>query len=61
MKLKDLQDAVKPELYKKIALYSIIRADASELKNILDCTEGLENRLSIIVRTSEQSPSEQVC
>lgn len=50
--LKDLQDAVKPELYKKIALYSVIRADASELKNILDCTEGLENRLKAFAKST---------
>lgn len=49
---KDLQDAVKPELYKKIALYSVIRADASELKNILDCTEGLENRLKAFAKST---------
>ncbi len=50
--LKDLQNTVKPELYKKIALYSVIRADESELKNILDCTEGLENRLKAFAKST---------
>lgn len=50
--LKDLQNAVKPDLYKKIALYSVIRADASELKKILDCTEGLENRLKAFAKST---------
>ncbi len=49
---KDLHNTANTDLYKKIALYSIIRADASELKGILDCTEGLENRLKAFAKST---------
>ena len=48
----DLKDAVKPDLYKKIALYSVLRTEAAQLKNILDCTEGLENRIKAFAKST---------
>lgn len=32
-------------------LYSLLESNSSELKNIIDCTEGLENRIKVICRS----------
>ena len=41
----DLQDATDHSDYKKIAVYSLLSHDRETIRSVLDCTEGLENRL----------------
>ena len=47
---KDAKAFVSPESYKKIAVYSVISKPACELKKIVDCTEGLENRIQALAK-----------
>lgn len=48
----DLRNAVSDVFYKKIALYSALATPAEQLKKIVDCTEGLENRIKSLVKTN---------
>lgn len=49
--LEDLAKAPKNEPFKKIAVYAALSTPAEELKKILDCSEGLENRLKVLAKS----------
>ena len=36
-----------------LIFYSVLRAEKQDLKNVIDCTEGLENRIKALCKTSE--------
>lgn len=46
----DLKKATFSDAYKKIAVYKALFEPAENLKKILDCTEGLENRIKALAR-----------
>ncbi len=47
---EDLKSAPPSDAYKDIAVYAALSRPAEEMKKILDCTEGLENRIKAIAR-----------
>lgn len=46
----DLKNAPDTSAYKDIAVYAALSRPAEELKKILDCTEGLENRIKALAK-----------
>lgn len=49
---EDLKSLPDLSAYKKIAVYAALSRPAEELKNILDCTEGLENRIKALAKSN---------
>lgn len=47
---KDVKNTTSSDLYKKIAIYTAMTKAPSELKKIVDCTEGLENRIQAFAK-----------
>ena len=48
----DLSRYVSPAIYQKLAVYAALAADENKLKQAPDCTEGLENRIKALARTT---------
>ena len=49
---KDLRNAADPSLFKKLSLYAALKTDAEQLKKIVDCSEGLENRIVAFAKST---------
>lgn len=49
---EDIRDFTEDTLYKKIAHFSALTSSAEKLAKIVDCTEGLENRIKSCAKTA---------
>ncbi len=49
---RDLIDAISPDTFHKIALFSAIKTSSDQMKKIMDCSEGLENRIKAFAKNT---------